>query len=554
MYICNMIQNPKRRIRKAYWATIVVIISYKRLKFKCWITGRNYSDKVQDLHIQNGIYIKDKILELQGLFIKVGQMISALSNVMPIEFRKPLEELQDKVTPISFDNIKRQFKAEYGEEINEVFEEIDSTPLATASIGQTHLAQLKTGEKVVLKIQHPEIDVIASTDLKIIKKLMNFGAKQMKMQGISESYGEIEKMILDELDYRCEAESIQNFEKRLVNKQVHVPKVYTEFTSQKMLLMSYLSGVKISDLEALDKLNINRTILAKELLELFAEMIFEWGVFHADPHPGNILVNSDGEIMLIDFGAIGEINEEMREGMAELLVSFFEFDAQGISDALKKMGFVISDEEAEKLSHEIVQIGLEFLKNEVEIEGLQFDKIKLKSGKSAIYKLLKKIDVRNLGDTFQIPSEWILLQRTGALVLGICNELDPELNPMDVLKPYLKTFLLGKKSGFKSIISDLVKNQFRSLIQLPMELTKFLKNANSGVSTNESKKTEQILLKSHYSQRAMFFLFAGIAMIIYLLEWTKLELGIIKVALYSINSLLFYVGFINWRRFNKIKS
>ena len=499
-----------KRARKAYYLTFSIVFSYLRLYLSSKIFGQKYWDKrVTKLHQRSAKRIKKALLELKGLFIKVGQLISILSNVLPEEFREPLESLQDQIPPRPFKEIEQTIKAEFNKPVAAVFEYFDKTPLAAASIGQTHRARLKDGTEVVAKIQHIDIEEIAKTDLSVIQNLVKIISRFYAVKGMNHLYSQVRQMIEEELDYIHEAKAMQAIGENLKTEiGVSVPTVFEAYSTQKVITSAFCDGVKITNIKQLEAWNIDRTDLAKRFVQMYCKMIFEDDVFHADPHPGNILITKDGEIVLLDFGAVTQLSPEMKTGLPELIMAFTKNDTDGIVKAMRKMGFIGSGKDAHKLASKLIDIGQDFLQNEVQIDSLNLEGITVDPDSNIIGKLLNAINFREIANTFQIPKDWILLQRVMLLVLGTSNQLDPKMDPANVLKPYFQKLILGKKGNISSLIIDAIKNQATTLFALPGEMKKTLQKANKeGVEVNFETLNQETRLISNALQQLVFVVF-----------------------------------------------
>src|SRR5690606_33298614 len=205
------------------------------------IFGNNfYQKRILALHLKNAERVKNAILDLQGLFIKIGQMLSILSNFLPEAFQKPLESLQDKIPPRPFEEVKQRLENELGKTVGELFTDFDSEPVASASIGQVHKATLKTGEKVAVKIQHLQIETIASVDLEIVRRLTGLISWFYKIQGMDFMYSQIKKMIEEELDFSLEAQYMDAIRKNLESETyLAIPQVYPNFSTKKVLTTAW---------------------------------------------------------------------------------------------------------------------------------------------------------------------------------------------------------------------------------------------------------------------------------------------------------------------------
>ncbi len=486
--------SPSYRKRKAYWTAFRVFMSYCWLRLKSKFFGKNYYKRhIKNLHLKNADRVKAGIQELQGLFIKFGQLISNLSNVLPQEFRAPLEELQDHVSAKPFEEIEQTIQKQLGKKPSEIFSNFQKEPLAVASIGQVHRAEIN-GQQVVVKIQHQNIDVIAGADLQILKNLVKLHAYFMHMEGLDHTYNQVEQMVKEELDYAKEAEAMQSISdnlKEVPDLQIVIPEIYPAYSTAKVLTMHYCEGTNISHIEKLKVWNLDLEDIATRLIKLYCKMIVKDGFYHADPHPGNILVNSAGEIILLDFGAVAHLTEATKKALPELIEAVVRNDTEQIVNALKTMGFIGSDSASKKYIKKLVHIFKEFLEEEVEFDGLNFQNIKLNSGLASITSVLNKVDLKDVSNNIKIPKDYILLNRTLVLLMGNAFQLAPTLNAIDVARPYIKEHVLQEEYSFTNLIVKTLKSQIATGMSLPGELSQFLKSANE--STLESEMTEMNL-------------------------------------------------------------
>lgn len=470
------------RARKIYWATFVIALEYSWLFLKSKFFGKNYfNQQSKKVHIRSANRLKKVFLQLQGLFIKIGQLISILSTFLPDEFRKPLEEFQDHAPARPFDEIKNRVETTLNAPLKTYFSDIEATPLASASIGQVHRATLNSGEQVVLKIQHQHIPNLAKIDLDLFEKVNALVARIFKVKGMKEVATEVRIMIEEELDYRQEMTNMELMRESLsTEKNILIPKTYPELSTDHLLVSSFCEGVKINNLEQLESWGIDRKKLATEVLELSCKMVLKDGLYHADPHPGNILVNKNGQIILLDFGAIAKLNPKMKKGLANLIEGVARQDTETIVAALKFMGFVSRGDNAEKFAEKIIDAGQEFLENEVQIDGFNFNNIEFDPTSANFSKIFNLINFQDIANTFQVPKDYILLNRMMILIMGLSGELAPQMNPIEVVRPYIKNMLLNDKTQLFSFVKDTIQSNLTNLITLPSEFRKVLNKANRG--------------------------------------------------------------------------
>jgi ubiquinone biosynthesis protein len=306
------------------------------------------AELVQAVHRQNARRVLASIVELQGLFIKVGQLISVMANMLPEAFRKELQTLQDRVPPRPYEDIEARLVAELGgREPSQVFAQFDRTPVASASIGQVHVACLHSGEKVAVKVQYPGIETIVKTDLGVIRRIFSLLRRFLPDWGWATIYREIREMVLAELDYQHEAAAIRAIAANFTNrKDVVIPRVIDEFSTERVLTTEWMTGIRVGDIETLDACGVDRKQAARLCVEAYCKQIFVDGVYHADPHPGNLLLRppAPGEagptVVFLDFGATARVSQGMRKGIVTFLQGAMTRDVGRIVTSLKEMGFL----------------------------------------------------------------------------------------------------------------------------------------------------------------------------------------------------------------------
>ncbi|MGB1040245.1 MAG: ABC1 kinase family protein [Flavobacteriales bacterium] len=482
-----MILNPAKRRRKAFALAFKIISSYLILRAtKKLRSDKFYNTKISKLHEKNAVRVKTTILELNGLFIKVGQLLSNLSAVLPKSYATILESLQDSTPHSQFDIIQKSIENQLEDSVDNLFQEIEHTPIASASIGQVHKATLKTGEQVVVKIQHPYIKDLAIIDLDIIEKIHKKITRFFEIKGLDHAFEQVKQMIYEELDYNKEAQSMFTIKENCKEiDEVLIPKVFSEYCSSQILVSEFVDGVKITNIKQLDEWEVDRNQLMEKLVYSYCEMILNHGIYHADPHPGNLMVNKEGKLVFIDFGAVGELKEEMRVGIPAFLQAIISEDDEKVMKSLQEMGFVGKGKEKDKATKKIIEALTEFLQDAISLESINFDTIQ----QSSMYKLQKELSIKELTSSLDVPKDWILLERTLLLLYGISTNIAPDYSAMDTIKPYLKKLVL-KDGGLQKIIIDTIKQQATTLFSLPKKIDAYLSKANKGELEFELKGFE----------------------------------------------------------------
>ncbi len=479
------------RIRslRAYWTTWRVIWSYLWLRLR----ARFHSDawiehNLRQIHLRNARRIERTICDLQGLFIKVGQLISIMTNFLPEEFRRELEGLQDAVPPRPYKDIEERVREELGRSPDQLFAHFERRPIASASIGQVHLARMHDGSKVAVKVQYPDIEQIVRRDLNTLRRIFRIVEWFIPYQGLDELYREVQSIVMEELDYHAEANNVTriaaNFEGRT---DVGFPRVVTELSTARVLVTHFESGVKITDKPGVKQLGLDRGQLARQVVEIYCQQIFSDGVYHADPHPGNLIVRASPDggtptIVFLDFGAVAEIPANVRAGIVELIQGALTRDTRRIVGAMKQMKFVARGANEAQFEQVIEYFHEKFQEN-VSLDSLNLKDIKFDPQKSLESVAdLRKMDIslRELSKNFHIPKEIIVLERTLLLLMGLCTELDPTLNPMTVIRPYLERFVLGEDGDWSQLLVETSKDLVMSVTALPAEIRKFMRAAHAG--------------------------------------------------------------------------
>jgi predicted unusual protein kinase regulating ubiquinone biosynthesis (AarF/ABC1/UbiB family) len=471
------------RFVRAYFTTFQVIASYLWLSAWGRVFGQAWkAERLGEVHTRNAKRVFRTILALQGLFIKVGQLLSILANFLPKEFRSELEGLQDQVPPRPFDEIEDRIRVELGAGVDEVFRSFERAPIASASLGQVHAARTLDGRKVAVKVQHRDIDEMVRLDLMTIRRIMAIVQWFVPVQGLDAYYHQIKSLLSEELDFAREADNIERISKNFAkNPAVVFPIPLRELSTKRVLTSTFVEGKKVADLAALDAMGVDKKDLAKRIVRAYCQMIFVDGVYHADPHPGNMLVRSDGALILLDFGAVAELSPQMRDGIPEFLEGVLRRDTQRIVKALRKMGF-LSRTGDDQISEKIVEYFHRRFQEEVKLESFNLKDVKIDPAKGLENLLdLRRMNIgmKEISDSFHIPRDWVLLERTILLLYGCCSMLDPELNPMGIIQPYLQDFVFGNRD-WTQIAVEAVRDMALSAVTLPEDLRKYLTRATRG--------------------------------------------------------------------------
>jgi predicted unusual protein kinase regulating ubiquinone biosynthesis (AarF/ABC1/UbiB family) len=482
---------PPLHIRswRAYWVTFLVIGSYLVLRLRTRFHNNAWAERaLRETHLRNARRIEHTICELQGLFIKVGQLISIMTNFLPEEFRRELEGLQDAVPPRPYCDIEARIREELHDCPDNLFASFEQRPIASASIGQVHLARLLDGTKVAVKVQYPDIEEVVSRDLNTLRRIFWIIGWFIPYQGLGELYREIRAIVIAELDYHAEAHNAERIAANFIGRtDVAFPRVVGDLSTGRVLVTHFEPGCKITDRPGVKQLGLDRGELARQVVEIYCQQIFTDGVYHADPHPGNLIVRP-GEagqpptIVFLDFGAVAEIPGNVRQGIVELLQGALTRDTRRIVNAMKQMGFVARGAN-EHTFEQVIEYFHEKFQENISLDSLNLKDIKFdpQKGLESVADLRKMdISLRELSVSFHIPKEIIVLERTLLLLMGLCTELDPTLNPMTVIRPYLERFVLGDEGDWSQLLVETSKDLVMTVTALPAEIRKFMRSAHAG--------------------------------------------------------------------------
>ena len=509
--------TPTRfRAMTAYLLTARILAGYLWLRLLMPLLGPSlYNAKLVALHRRNSRRLVEAILDLKGLFIKVGQLISILTNFLPPEFRAELEQLQDSVPARPLDEVTARIRKELGRAPEDLFAEFDPVPIASASLAQVHVARTHDGRKVAVKVQHTDVEAIAQLDLEVLRGVLGMIQMIVRVRGMEEYHDDISQMIREELDFTQEARNIDTLAANFAGSaEVRFPVVVRELSSRRVLTTVFVEGTKVTDLEELDRIGVDRPELARRILRVCCQMIFIDGVFHADPHPGNIIVHPDGSITMVDLGAIGRLAPNVKAGIPVFWHGVMKRDPALITSGLRQAGFISRD--PDQTEDDVAERAINYFQKKV-LEQLNFNSLSLKDiqidMKARVEAMadLRKLDVsfRDLSRAFQVPKEWVLYERAALLTLGLCTVIDPDMQPMQTVGPYLQEFVVGKDSDWKTTMTNAVRDMAVSALGIPDRANRFFDRANRGeIQITVAGLRENLLLLHADFQQLIFTLLA----------------------------------------------
>ncbi|NLW90750.1 MAG: AarF/ABC1/UbiB kinase family protein [Syntrophomonadaceae bacterium] len=520
-------------------------VMYKMGWTKLVPLSQRYALNERSEHASLAVSMREALVELGPTFVKFGQVLSTRPDLMPPVYIEELEKLQDKVKPVPWSEIDQVLKKEMGDP-DAIFDFFNIEPLAAASIGQVHRARLKTGEEVIVKIQRPGIESKVRNDLEIIKGLARISearsaeAHRLGIVAIVEDYA---KTMLRELDYEREARNTErvykNFEK---DSRVVIPKVYRRYSTPRVLIEEYIAGVKLSNLEVINRNGWDRGNLSKLGTEAFLSQIMLHGFFQADPHPGNILAVDENTIAFIDFGEIGYLTEHRLVYLGELLVSISKRDIYQSISVLHDMG-IVGDLRSMEDFHE------DFADLIERIAGATMGNIDMNR---------LRIEIMELSYRYHLimPPYMTSLMKALITVEGLGKKLDPEFNFVEVAGP-LATKAYKERIKPQNVARYLKSRYYQDikpLSEMPGDFSRLLKDASEGkmVINMQIEPSEHLIRKMTQleSRLSMSLLLTGIlvasAMIIQTNHTAAVEeyawLGVAGFGLALISLIVFVFG------------
>jgi predicted unusual protein kinase regulating ubiquinone biosynthesis (AarF/ABC1/UbiB family) len=478
------------------------------LMFRLWLYNKawSYSGGATDLKKATrrrtlAIWIRNTFLDLGPTFIKVGQLFSTRSDIFPTEYVEELSKLQDRVPAFSYEQVENIIEKELGRKIPELFKSFEPIPLAAASLGQVHKAILYSGEEVVVKVQRPGLKKLFEIDLKILKGIARYFQSHPKWGkgrdwlGISE---ECSRILWEEIDYLGEGRNADMFRRNFrIYEWVKVPRVYWRYATPKVLTLEYLPGIKISQYEALEAAGIDRKIVARQGAQAYLHQLLNDGFFHADPHPGNIAVSPEGALIFYDFGMMGRIKSNVKDGLMETLFGIASKDGQRVVKSLIDLGAIAPTEDMGPVRRSVQYMLDNFMDKPFENQSV-----------AAISDDLYEIAYNQ---PFRFPATFTFVMRAFSTLEGVGKGLDPEFNFMEVAKPYamqVMTDMNGTEgNSFLNELSRQAVQVSSTAFGLPRRLEDTLDKLEQGdVRVRvRSIETERILRRQSNIQLAIIY-------------------------------------------------
>lgn len=406
--------------------------------------------------------------------IKIAQIMSNRSDIIPEELIVELKKLQSEVKTFPFSVARKILDEELPRPYDEIFEEFNEVPIGSASIGQVYKAKLRTGEEVVVKLRRPGVGKLLVQDLEIAKSILPHAKGVIEQNGLTyeaveDSLLEIEKSTVKELDYLNEARNIENFRKFYrKRKDFYVPRAYREYSTEKLLIIEFADGCKITDQKQLEEWSIDAKKVAERGMDIYLTQIFEFGYFHADPHPGNIIIQKDGRICLIDFGMVGKLMQRDKMSFAQVFVAMAQGDSKKMALNLRKLCISHDIENVRMLEYDLQEIIEEYTTLDV--------------AESKIEDLILSLQGVMRDYNMRVPGSVTLIFRALGLLEGIGKQIHPEFNINQFVQPYGFKLLKEEYSMTNLAKEGLTRfDEISALLNsIPVEVRSILKKTRQG--------------------------------------------------------------------------
>jgi ubiquinone biosynthesis protein len=429
--------------------------------------------------------------ELGPTFVKLGQILATRPDLVSAEFVREFEKLQDHVPPFTYEEVREIIEKELDQGLESAFDAFDEQPLAAASVGQVHTARLKDGEKVVVKVQRPNIRKIIEVDLEImlhLASLMERHLEEMEMHHPTKIVAEFARSIEREIDYTVEASHMERFAAQFQgDMSIYVPKVFRKWSTERVLTVEYIDGIKASEIDRIEKEGLDRKIITAKGADLILKQIFEHGFFHGDPHPGNIYVLPDNMICYLDYGMMGCVDRQTREDAAELIEALSHRDESKTIQALLKLVDYDEQPDLRTLERDVAHFAGQHLYKP--LKNLDMGRL--------LQELLELLSLHRLA----LPQILFLMFKALTTWESVGRSLDPDFHIMERAAPFIRQVRTERMrpERIASDVFDTGMELIRLAQEIPSELRELLLRLKQGKlkMALEHPGLEQMLEKQH---------------------------------------------------------
>ncbi|WP_424004107.1 ABC1 kinase family protein [Haloarcula salina] len=436
------------------WQFVPLVWEWVRDRHRFLVVGRSRAVS-SETRTRRARYLKDTFVDLGPAFIKLGQMLSTRPDALPREYVDVLAELQDNVPPAPWADIEPVVERELGGEVDTLFDSFDTAAISGASLGQVYEAELD-GRRVAVKVLRPGIRTRVESDLQVLSALtplLTAGADPGQAFTLENLTEEFATTVRQEMDYGHEARMLDEIGANFADADdVAVPDVVASHSTDRVLTMTYVEGAKIDDVDRLDELGIDRQALVRRLEEAYIQMIVEDGLFHADPHPGNLAVQPDGTLVFYDFGMTGRLGPRTRDRLLEFYVGLATDDVDRVMDAFVEMGALdpTADREVMREAFEIV------------IEQFRGEDI----SEYRVDQLVGQFEAQLYEFPMRLPQDLALVVRVTTVLEGVCRTLDPDFDFIEIVSEYVRERdAVDVEGAVRSEVEEAVTGTARSLVR-----------------------------------------------------------------------------------------
>lgn len=427
------------------WAFVLKLMTAQWAYNKPWSYPGGMTDEAKTKRRRAlAIWIRESLLSLGPTFIKVGQLFSTRADLFPVEYVEELSKLQDKVPAFSYEQVEKIVEQDFGKAIPELYRSFDPIPIAAASLGQVHRAQLHSGEEVVVKVQRPGLKKLFTIDLQILRGIARYFQNHPRWGrgrdwlGI---YEECCRILWEEIEYLNEGRNADTFRRNFKNEAwVRVPRVYWRYSSPRALTLEYVPGIKISHYEAIEAAGLDRKSLAKLGAKAYLQQLLNDGFFHADPHPGNLAVDPQGSLIFYDFGMMGRVQPITREKLLDTFFGVAQKDADRVVASLIELGALAPTSDMGPVRRSVQYMLDHFMDQPFEEQSV-----------SAISDDLYEIAY---DQPFRFPATFTFVMRAFSTLEGVGKGLDPEFNFMEVARPFAMQLMTNGNGSRSNGLSD----------------------------------------------------------------------------------------------------
>ncbi|MFB6072963.1 MAG: ABC1 kinase family protein [Halobacterium sp.] len=448
-----------RRFVAVVWQFLPLVWGYLRDRRRFVLFGGSRR-VTEEMRVRRARRLLDSLLTLGPTFIKLGQLLSTRPDVLPPAYVDVLADLQDRVPPADWGDARVVLEDELGP-VDEAFDDFDTDPISGASLGQVYTAEVD-GDPVAVKVRRPGIEDLVEADLRVIRwtlpVIVRFvgESRAFSLRNLADEFA---KTIREEMDYDREAAMLSEIRSNFADdSDIVVPAVYDDYSDSRVLTMQYVPGTKVSDVEELDRRGVDRSAVAETLERTYLQMIIEDGVFHADPHPGNLAVQDDGTVVFYDFGMSGRVDEFVQSKIVDFYVAVANQDIDAILDALIEMG-TLSPEADRATMAEVMELAIRDARGE-SIETYR------------VQQIVGKVEDTIYEFPLRLPSNLALVLRVATVVEGVCVTLDPDFDFISVATEFLteKGYREESIRQFVDETADQVQRSAQSAIRTPPKL------------------------------------------------------------------------------------